>query len=364
MPKIPNMDRRIVLKTLCCVGALVPMVWSARNATLIPWKNVFGSSPDLPSDLASDTRGVLTESRAIMGTVVSVILAQVSQTQMQEAMGLAFQCMDSLIPVYDRHNSSSVLSALNQQGHLRDAPPALVDLLRRSREYGHLTGNAFNIAVQPLLDLWQHYANPQGNMSIPADDLHAAQELARPDALSIEGRQITLGRSGMGLTLDGIAKGHIADEVSRVLIAQGINNHLVNAGGDIVARGEKAPGKAWAVAVENPAAVDNPELRQRQPHVAVLELRDKAIATSGSYRIYFDAERRHNHLISVAGVSPVEIVSATVLADNAAEADALATALAVMEPKDGVRLADSLPNHSCLLVKTGGGIMKSKGWLV
>lgn len=140
----------------------------------------------------------------------------------------------------------------------------------------------------------------------------------------------------MGLTLDGIAKGHIADEASRFLIAEGLSNHLINAGGDIVAAGEKAPGRPWMVAVENPAA--------RGGFVRRMPLRDRAVATSGSYEIYYDASRRHHHLINpAAGASPTDLVSATVTARTAVEADALATSLSVMAPRDGLRLIASLP---------------------
>lgn len=360
MAKMPNMNRRIVLQTLCCLGTLVPLAWSARNFINIPWDSVTAGKKD-----------VLTESRAIMGTVVSITVAQGSRDQMQDAMGKAFERIDSLIGVFDRRGFSSALSSFNQYGFLKNAPPDLVNLLVRSQEYGTMTGGAFNIAVQPLVDLWQRYANPQGIMNIPASELRAAQELSRPNALNIVGRDLSFARSGMGLTLDGIAKGHIADEVSRLLLEQGVLHHLVNAGGDIVARGEKSPGTAWTVAVENPAAADNPALRQSHPHVAVLPLRNQAIATSGSYRVFFDAERRHNHLVDVSGASPTSLISATVLASNAAEADALATALAVMNPVDGVRLMDAWSGagarvqaepRSCLLVEAGGRQIKSQGW--
>ena len=203
--------------------------------------------------------------------------------------------------------------------------------------------------------LFRRYSNPAGSMSIPAAELAEARALVLADGWRTDGDAIRLARPGMGLTLDGIAKGHIADEASRFLIAEGLSNHLINAGGDIVAAGEKAPGRPWMVAVENPAA--------RSGFVRRMPLRDRAVATSGSYEIYYDASRRHHHLINpAAGASPTDLVSATVTARTAVEADALATSLSVMAPRDGLRLIASLPGRECLLLTRDGGALRSSGW--
>mgnify|MGYP002236425829 CR=1 FL=1 len=99
----------------------------------------------------------------------------------------------------------------------------------------------------------------------------------------------------MGITLDGIAKGYIADRVSAVLTSAGVKNHLVNAGGDIMASGHKSPGVPWRVAVQSTTG---------PAYAGELSLSGKAIATSGSYEIYYDASRRHHHLINGLRLQP------------------------------------------------------------
>lgn len=341
-------SRRDFLKALAVAGA----AGAAGLSPLSALADTAGHGGDQEHDAIAPT---MTETRVLMGTFVAITLAGASRGRMEDALGRAFERMDGLIAVFDRFNPASPLSVLNERGRLDGAPSELTALLDQSARVGDLTGGAFNITVQPLVDLFRRHSNPAGSMSIPAAELAEARALVLAGGWKTDGRAVRLDRQGMGLTLDGIAKGHIADEVSRFLIAEGLPNHLINAGGDIVAAGEKTPGQPWMVAVENPAAHGG--FTRRMP------LRDRAVATSGSYEIYYDASRRHHHLINpAAGASPVDLASATVAARNAAEADALATALSVMPPRDGLKLVASLPGRECLLLTRDGGRLSSARW--
>lgn len=339
-------SRRDFLKTLAVAGV-------AGAAGLSPLSALAGPA-DQDREHGADA-STMTETRVLMGTFVGITLAGASRPRMEDALGRAFERMIGHIALFDRFNPASPLSVLNGQGRLDGAPDEVLALLARSADVGDLTEGAFNVTVQPLVDLFRRYRNPSGAMNIPAAELAEARSLILADGWKVDGRSVRLARSGMGLTLDGIAKGHIADEVSRFLIAEGLPNHLINAGGDIVAAGEKAPGHPWTVAVENPAGHGD--------FVRRLKLRDRAVATSGTYEIYYDASRRHHHLINpAAGASSTALLSATVAARNAVEADALATSLSVMPPRDGLRLIASLPGRECLLLTRDGRALTSVGW--
>lgn len=336
-------SRRDFLKALAVAGA-------AGAAGITPL-----SALATPSAGPEGDARPMTETRVLMGTFVSITLADASRTRMDEAMGKTFERMNRLIAVFNRFDASSPLGVLNSQGSLKDAPADLLDLLDRSARVGALTGGAFNITVQPLVDLFRRHRNPAGSMDIPEAELREARSLVMDAGWSVDAGSARLARTGMGLTLDGIAKGYIADEASRFLTAQGLPNHLINAGGDIVAAGEKAPGRPWRVAVENPA--------RRGAFVRRMPLRDGAVATSGSYEIFYDASRRHHHLINPAmGASPTDVVSVTVAAQTAVEADALATSLSVMAPRDGLRLVASLPGRACLMLTADGRMLTSRDW--
>ena len=181
----------------------------------------------------------------------------------------------------------------------------------------------------------------------------AARALVGRRGLQVSGADLSFARSGMGITLDGIAKGYIADRVSAVLTSAGVKNHLVNAGGDIMASGHKSPGVPWRVAVQSPTG---------PAYAGELSLSGKAIATSGSYEIYYDASRRHHHLINPAsGFSPA-VGSVSVVAGTAMEADTLATALSILPPTDALKLVQGLPGRECCILSPGGYIYTSPGW--
>ncbi|MCI6333971.1 MAG: FAD:protein FMN transferase, partial [Desulfovibrio piger] len=267
-----------------------------------------------PAPARAVTRlGAPTQQTALfMGTMVSITVACPSSTQAHDAMDLAFAEGRRLEALLTRHDAAAPLGVLNSQGSLRDVPPELLNVWQRAHGICHLTGGAFDATVLPLVRLLESRSNPEGELELPESDLREALALVDTEAVYAGRDGMRLERQGMGLTLDGIAKGHIVDAMSAVLLRAGCENHLINAGGDILARGHKAPGVFWRVAVEDP------EKRGHYPQV--LELYNQAIATSGGYEMHYDAEGRHHHLLDPStGRSPV-LGSMSVLAATCMQA--------------------------------------------
>ena len=168
----------------------------------------------------SQTAPVLTETRILMGTLVAVSVSDPSRARMEDALYAAFEHMETLIPFFDRHAVDSVLSVLNRQGALQDVPPELSALLARTRAMSALTQGAFNPTVQPLVDFFCSQALPDGRLNISKAELNEVHALLSPDGRSgwtVGSNGVRLERRGMGLTLDGIAKGRVADLMSRKL---------------------------------------------------------------------------------------------------------------------------------------------------
>lgn len=330
-----------------------------RRAGLAGTGLVLGAA--LPAPLLAAVPGSIadgepvTETRVLMGTFVGITVAQAPAAQAEDGLNRAFEAARRLAFPFDRHDPSSPLSALNAQGHLHDAPPELGALLSRALRYGSLTSGAFDMTVAPVLDLFRSRRNPKGALHVSAAELREVLALVDSRGVDIDGPRLALRRNGMRITLDGIAKGHVADGLSRQLLASGLKNHLINAGGDIVARGEKAPGVPWTVAVEDPS--------KRAAYPCLLHLRDKAVATSGSYEVFYDTSHEHHHLINPAdGSSPAWAASVTVTASDAMEADALATALSILPPQDALRLVSALPGRECCIFDRRGLRFASQGW--
>jgi thiamine biosynthesis lipoprotein len=290
----------------------------------------------------------VSQTRIAMGTYVTVTAVHSSRDLAEETIGRAFDEMDRLIAVFNRHNFASPVSVLNRDGSVSGPPPELKDVLGWARHFNGVTAGHFDVTVKPLVDLLNKTATASAR---PRDD-HIAAALRRVDASGVEimAKEIRFKNDGMGVTLDGIAKGYIVDTMSASLAERDVTDHLVNAGGDIRTSGANASGKRWTVAVEDP--------KKKRDYPDVIRMNDGAVATSGSYEIYYDREKVFHHVVDpLTGVSPQHSVSATVRARSVMVADALSTGVFVAEPHEGVMLVESLrPTYdtTCLILGANG----------
>jgi FAD:protein FMN transferase len=310
-----------------------------------------------------------------MGTLVSITAIHRSHDLLEEAVGRAFLEMERLVGLLSRYEPSSALSTLNAEGTLRDPPPELRTVVSGALRFHALSRGAFDPTVKPLVDLFRERMleegcgppewNPAGAVPgidqsragpvSPDYDLLQARGLVNAREVKLRRRAIRFGREGMGITLDGIAKGYVVDRMAEVLAKQGLADFLVDAGGDIRSAGRREDGQPWRVAVQDPD--------KREDFPDVLRLLDGAVATSGSYEIYFDRDRTRHHIVSGrTGRSPRKSRSVSVVAPTALAADALATAVFVMGPQAGSALVDSLPHCACLVVDGLGRTLSSARW--
>lgn len=297
----------------------------------------------------------VSETRLAMGTFVSITAIHPSRDEAQQAIGLAFDEIGRLNGLLSRFDRRTALAMLNMEGYLRDFPPELHYVLERSLEYYRLSGGAFDVTVKPIVDLFQESVGAKGRAMPPRKKLREATELVGSDKIQLENRGIRLGKPGMGITLDGIAKGYIVDRASAVLAKKGIKNHLVNAGGDIMTRGSKSENKPWTIAIEDPSKKKN--------YPDIIHVRNGGVATSGNYEVYFDREKMFHHIVDPrTGLSPELNTSVSVRARSAMEADALATGVFVMHPKEGTAFIDSIRQCESLLIARNGTLWRSKGW--
>jgi thiamine biosynthesis lipoprotein len=286
--------------------------------------------------------------RTAMGTFVTVTAVGKSRLRSEEAIGKAFDEMDRLVAILSRHDPRSALSALNDRGSLAGAPAELANVVDRSVRYHELTGGAFDITVKPLVDLFE-----TGNPS--PDEIRDRLALVGAGNIAVSPGRIAFDRAGMGVTLDGVAKGYIVDRMSDTLASHGITNHLVNAGGDIRAGGAAENGKPWTIAIEDPAK------KGRYPDV--IRLSDGAVATSGSYEAFYGNDRVFHHIVDPrSGTSPHDSVSASVAAGSAVEADILATSLIVLGPAAGRSIFGRVPGADYLVIGADGGKSATPGW--
>lgn len=292
----------------------------------------------------------LTETRLMMGTFVTIHTFGVSENHAAEAMAGAFSRMTDLEATLTRFDSASPLGQLNSAGILRDAPQELLHVANAASLMHRTTGGAFDPTILSLLEIMERKAGA----ALDRREAAEAAELIGMEHVQSSGKALRFLRSGMKMSLDGIAKGYIADEGARALLASGVKNFLINAGGDIVARGSKA-GRPWRVAVENPE-----KYQGKSDYPAVRSLHDEAMATSGIYENILDAEKKTNHILNPATGRCSTLPGASVVASSAMEADALATALCVLSRP--VDVVENMTDAACLITLPGGRIQKSSRW--
>jgi len=294
----------------------------------------------LPRVRGSDGRGQLRFTGDAMGTTYTVTF--VAPTRAMSFARAARDAVDAAVASVDAQMSTfardSEISRLNRRAPGR--PMALsqetLAVLDTARRVSEATGGAFDVTAGPLVNAWGF--GPSGAPRIPAPaELAMLRQRVGFRALDIDstGRSATKMHPDMYVDLSGIAKGYGADRAARALEALGIVDYAIELGGEVMARGRNVDGDRWRVAIEEPQASPRKVRRIVAPG-------DRAMATSGDYRIYFErGGRRYCHEIDPVSASPVShaLASVTVVADDCATADALATGLMVLGPKDGYALA-------------------------
>ena len=288
------------------------------------------------------------ETRLLMGTVINLALFSEDEREGRRAMAATFAEMERLIRLFDHRLATGPLGRLNRQGALAAAPPELVALLEEAIAYGELTQGAFDVTVRPLLHVG---AQDRDATAVPVDYR----------AIELTGSHVRLAHPGMSITLDGIAKGRVVDGASTMLRQWGYQHVLVEAGGDLMARGQRDGLNPWRVGIPSP----RPRRGSARDLLARLAVTEQALATSGDYMNSFTDDYSAHHIVDPRSRrSPAELASVTVTAPTATVADALSTAVMVLGVDDGLSLLERLPHVAGLLVTKQMEISRSHSMIV
>ena len=216
-----------------------------------------------------------------------------------------------------------------------------LQVMRAARDIYEKTGGAWDGTVKPLLNLWG-FGNTQQTHRVP-DDAEIGKQMRGVGFQHIrifpEG-YLQKKKNSLTLDLASIAKGYAVDQVSALLQTSGMENFLVEIGGEVFAAGFRKDGQPWRVGINRPSTSASTTEVYR-----VVPLHNRAMATSGDYRNYFeDKGKRFSHIIDPRTGYPVNngVVSVSIVADSCMFADGLATAIMVMGREHGMTLINSL----------------------
>ena len=335
---------------------------SSRKSLSITWMFIFYSltlfycsEPSFPPTVDSP----LNLSGSTMGTYFKVTVASLPPSIHEDELKVSIEnLLGKINAQMSTYISESELSRFNQYEKTDWFPVSSETALvvNEALKIHYLTEEAFDITVGPLVNLWGF--GPPGRKGEVPNQEKVNITLKKVGSRHLQSRLTppSLKKNIVDLYLDlsGIAKGFGVDHLAEYLESIGITDFLVDIGGEMKTRGHKRDGMPWKIAIERPI-IDNQEIQK------IINLSNQAIATSGDYRNYFNKDdQRYSHEINPKTGQPVQhrLASVAVLDSSCMRADALATALMVLGPQEGYRLAERERLAALFIIKEGDGFFE------
>jgi FAD:protein FMN transferase len=266
--------------------------------------------------------------------------------------------IDSILKAFDRSVSmwvpESIISKINRGDATVKPDEWFIGIFNRSEEISKSTDGAFDCTVGPLVNAWGF--GFKGKMKMDSVKVDSLKKLVDYKTVRLENGWLVKENKNIQLDFNAIAQGYAVDVLGNFLALKGIKNYLIDIGGEVLGKGLKPDGKNWLVGIEDPAA---DSLSERTINAKV-KLADKALATSGSYRKYYEENGiRYSHTIDPKTGYPVRhsLLSVSVLAPDCATADGYATAFMVMGFEKARDFVENEPDLEAFFIVDGGSGM-------
>lgn len=303
----------------------------------------------------------------IIGTVL--IVAQQHAMPYQHDQGMVFGTVYNITYQYDQDlqkdieaelqkvdnslspfNKASVISRVNRNED-PEVNRMFAEVFKLAEKVSAETGGAFDITVAPLVNMWgfgtKQFHHPD------KESVDSLMKLVGFSKVSLKHGHVAKQNPGTQLDCSGIAKGYGCDVVARLLRAKGIENFMVEIGGEIVTSGNSEKRLPWKIGVTKPT---DDSLQSNEELQTVLNITDKAMATSGNYRnFYVERGRKLAHTIDPHTGHPVQhtLLSSTVITNDCATADAYATAFMVLGVDKARAVLDKHPELMAYFIYAG-----------
>ena len=293
-----------------------------------------------------------------MGTTYNIKVVatpeQVSTLKLHNKIDAALKQVNQEMSTYIPDSEISLFNQSNS-GDFFDVSDGFARVLKESIRLGELSNGKLDITVGPLVNLWG-FGPEQRPEKVPSDSV-LVSTLARVGLqnLHLVGNKLSKDIPNLYVDLSTTAKGYGVDVVAELIENNGIVNYLVEIGGEMRLKGFKHTGELWAIAIEKPILDTTGE--ERAVHQIVIP-KDNAVATSGDYRNYFEADgQRFSHIIDPATGKPINhnLVSVTVIHPSSMTADGLSTTLMVMGVEQGMAFAIKNNLAALFIYKTEHG---------
>jgi len=240
--------------------------------------------------------------------------------------------IDSLLKVFDKscsiYDSTSIISRINDTDQTVEADEWFIDVFKKSAEVNAASGGAFDITVGPVVKAWGFSNGPVAKHDTAYID--SLQQYVGMEKVKLEGRKVIKKYPGVKLDVNALAQGYSVDVVCDFFKSKGIKNYLVEIGGEVRGKGTNVKDKFWNIGIDKPS---DGNMRPGNELQAIIEINDKALATSGNYRaFYVENGVKYAHTIDPKTGFPARntLLSTTVICDDCVTADAYATTFMVL----------------------------------
>lgn len=314
------------------------------------------TTPESPKSAATVLDG------KTMGTFWRVSVINVDEAKAQELRQKVQAQLDADDRLLSTWKNDSALMRFNHSPSTTPWPvsEAMADIVTLSLRIGAKTHGAMDITVGPLVNLWGFGPDKQPVKTPDAQQIAAAKARSGLQHLTVINQAdkhfLQKNIPDLFVDLSTVGEGYAADHLARLMEQEGISRYLVSVGGALVSRGMNAEGQPWRVAIQKPTDRENAVQ-------AIVDINGHGISTSGSYRNYYELDgKRISHVIDPQTGRPIDhkLVSVTVIAPTALEADGWDTGLMVLGPKRAQDVVREQGLAVYMIIKEGEGF---KTWM-
>lgn len=288
------------------------------------------------------------------GSYFSIIYYDENDRHFEDDIDFYLKMVDKSVSLW---NENSIISKVNRNEDVT-INKIFKDNFDLAQKASELSDGAFDATIGPLVSAWGfHYKK---ELEMTPEMVDSIRQLVGYQKVKIVDNKVVKENPNMTLDFNAVAQGYTADLLAKLLDFKGVRSYLIDVGGEIVTKGTKPNGKMWTVGIEKPAE----NFDSKRSVQTKIEVKNKGIVTSGNYRKYIEKDGvRYSHSIDPKTGYPVEhnLLSATVIADNAAWADCLATICMLVGKEKASKLLEN-QGVEAYFIYVEDGVIKTE-WL-
>lgn len=297
----------------------------------------------------------------------TAVTINIYDSQDERILNKAMELCDRYEQMFSRTLPDSEISKLNngmlkltERGYRLEKET--FELIKKGIKYSEISDGAFDITIEPVSSLWDFTSE---NKQIPEQSVLSdrLQSVGYGNVVLTENENreehfVQFQKEGMGIELGAIAKGYIADRIKEYLLDQGVESALIDLGGNVLCVGNRPDGQPFRIGVQKP-------FKERNETVAVVEVSDRSVVSSGIYERYFEKDGKlYHHILDPRTGYPYEndLLSVTIFSDASVDGDGVSTTCYALGLEKGMELVDGMDDVQALFITKDGELHFSKGF--